>query len=80
MFKRDAQQVRLCKKVYKLASQLEKNKLIDQKKQFKESEIKKQGQKKAMIETIENYYRDKITMLKDRIDREKFERQVAQEA
>lgn len=33
-----------------------------------------------MVQTIENYYKDKIDMLKDRIDQEKFDRQVAQEA
>ena len=80
MFKRNAQQVRLCKKVYKLASDLEKNKLLDEKKQYKESEAKKHTQKKAMVATIENYYKDKISMLKDRIDKEKFERHIAQEA
>jgi CII-binding regulator of phage lambda lysogenization HflD len=77
MFKRNAQQVRLCKKVYKLASDLEKNKLLDEKKLYKQSEDQKQNQKKAMVNTIENYYQDKISMLKDRIHREKFERQIA---
>ena len=33
-----------------------------------------------MVDTIENYYKDKILMLKERIDKEKFERQIAQEA
>ena len=33
-----------------------------------------------MVATIENYYKDKISMLKDRIDTEKFERVIAQEA
>ena len=33
-----------------------------------------------MVATIENYYKDKINMLKDRIDKEKFERVIAQEA
>ena len=80
MFKRNAQQVRLCKKVYKLASDLEKNKLLEEKKQYKENELKKNHQRKTMVNTIENYYKDKITMLKDRIDREKFERQIAQDA
>jgi len=70
----------MCKKVYKLASDLEKNKLLDEKKRYKESEIKKQSQKKAMVETIENYYKDKILMLKDRIDKEKFDRKIAQDA
>ena len=74
MFKRNAQQVRLCKKVYKLASDLEKNKLLDEKKMYKEVELTKEGQKKAMVNTIENYYKDKINMLKDRISKEKFER------
>lgn len=74
MFKRNAQQVRLCKKVYKLASDLEKNKLLDEKKMYKEVEQTKEGQKKAMVNTIENYYKDKINMLKDRISKEKFER------
>jgi len=45
MFKRNAQQVRMCKKVYKLASDLEKNKLLEEKKQFKETEAKKNSQK-----------------------------------
>ena len=41
MFKRNAQQVRLCKKVYELASDLEKNKLLEEKKSYKESEQSK---------------------------------------
>lgn len=34
MFKRNAQQVRLCQKVYRLASELEKNKLLEEKREF----------------------------------------------
>lgn len=60
--------------MYKLASDLEKNKLLDEKKMYKEVELTKEGQKKAMVNTIENYYKDKINMLKDRISKEKFER------
>ncbi len=37
MYKRNAQQVRLCQKVYKLASELEKNKLLEEKKEFRET-------------------------------------------
>ena len=70
----------MCKKVYKLASDLEKNKLLDEKKQFKESEIKKIDQKQKMVMTIENYYKDKINMLKEKIHSEKFERHIAEEA
>lgn len=80
IIKRNAQQARLCKKVFKLASDLEKDKLLEEKKQQKERELHKVSQRQAMVHTIENYYKDKIDMLKDRIDQEKFERQVAQEA
>ncbi len=38
MFKRNVQQVRLYKKIYELASDLEKNKLLEEKKTYKESE------------------------------------------
>ena len=34
MYKRNAQQVRLCQKVYKLASDLEKNKLLEEKREY----------------------------------------------
>ena len=38
IIKRNAQQARLAKKVFKLASELEKDKLLDEKKQLKEQE------------------------------------------
>lgn len=66
--------------MFKLASDLEKDKLIEEKKHHREQEHQKVSQKRAMVETIENYYKDKIDMLKDRIGQEKFERHVAQEA
>ena len=46
MYKRNAQQVRLCQKVYKLASQLEKNKLLEEKKEFRQVQEEKLQQKK----------------------------------
>jgi hypothetical protein len=53
--------------VYKLASELEKNKLLQEKKEFKEVEGRKKAQKKMMIDAIETYYKDRISMLKERI-------------
>lgn len=70
--------MRLCQKVYKLASDLEKNKLLQEKKEFKEVQGRKKAQKKMMIDAIETYYKDRIQMLKDRIQNERFERKVAQ--
>lgn len=80
MYKRNAQQVRLCQKVYRLASNLEKNKLLDEKKNFAENQTMKKTQKKQMVDCIENFYRDKINMLRERIETEKFERKIAQNA
>jgi len=77
MYKRNAQQVRLCQKVYRLASDLEKNKLLEEKKAFLANQNMKKTQKKLMVDGIENFYRDKITMLKERIETEKFERRIA---
>lgn len=66
-YKRNAQQVRLCQKVYKLASELEKNKLLAEKKDFKENITKKKQQSKMMVDALENFYKNMISMLKDKI-------------
>lgn len=34
-------------------------------------------QKKMIVDGIENFYKDKIQMLKERIEAEKFERKIA---
>ena len=80
MYKRNAQQVRLCQKVYKLASDLEKQKLLQEKKEYRETQQQKRQQKLAMVDNIEAFYKDKITMLRERIDTERFERKIAQQA
>jgi hypothetical protein len=64
--------------VYKLASDLEKQKLLQEKKEFRETLEKKRQQKSAMVDNIEAFYKDKITMLRERIDTERFERKIAQ--
>lgn len=46
MYKRNAQQVRLCQQVYRLASDLEKNKLLEEKKAFNANQNQKKTQKK----------------------------------
>jgi len=66
--------------VYRLASDLEKNKLLEEKKAFLANQNMKKTQKKLMVDGIENFYRDKITMLRERIETEKFERRIAQNA
>ena len=80
MYKRNAQQVRLCQKVYKLASDLEKNKLLEEKRDYIAQQNAKSKQKQMMVDGIETFYKDKISMLKERIETEKFERKIAQAA
>ncbi len=72
--------MRLCQKVYKLASELEKNKLIAEKREFKENQQKRKADKKRIVDAIETYYKDRIHMLKERIENERFERKIAQQA
>ena len=79
-YKRNAQQVKLCQKVYKLASELEKNKLLSEKKEYKETQEKKRVQNRLMVDSIETYYKNQIQLLKERIENERFERRVAQQA
>ena len=70
----------MCQKVYKLASDLEKNKLLEEKRHFRETQEQKLQQKKQIVDGIESFYKDKIQMLKERIENEKFERRIAQTA
>lgn len=72
--------MRLCEKVYRLASELEKNKLLEEKKEYALSQEAKKSQKKQMVDSIETFYKDKISMLKDRIETERFERKIAKQA
>jgi hypothetical protein len=51
---------------------------LAEKKEFKEVEAKKKKDKKRVVDAIETYYKDRINMLKERINNERFERQIAQ--
>jgi hypothetical protein len=64
--------------VYKLTSDLEKNKLLAEKKEFKETVQKKKQQSKQMVDALENFYKNMVGMLKDKIENERFERKIAQ--
>lgn len=68
----------LCQKVYKLASELEKNKLLQEKRDFKDTQEKKRVQNRLMVDAIETYYKNQISLLRERIESERFERRVAQ--
>lgn len=79
-YKRNALQVKLCQKVYKLASDLEKNKLLQEKREYKETQERKRLQNRLMVDSIETYYRNQVQLLRERIESERLERRVAQQA
>jgi hypothetical protein len=56
---------------------LEKNKLLAEKKEYKEIQSKKKAQTKMMVDALETYYHNQIQMLKEKIDNERFERKIA---
>lgn len=66
--------------MYKLATQLEKEKLLEEQKQYKEAKLQKKKQSEIMTQAIESYYKDKITILKEKIEAERFERTIAKNA
>lgn len=59
---------------------MEKSKLLQEKREYKETQEKKKAQNRVMVDTIETYYKNQIQLLKERIENERFERRVAQQA
>ena len=80
MKKRDAQQVKLCMRIYQLASNLEKKKLIDEKKQAKKERDERRKKKAIKMNNIENKFANEMDMINDTIQKEKFERKIAKYA
>jgi hypothetical protein len=80
MLKRNAQQVRLCQKVYKLASELEKQKVIEEKKSLVEDKKGKNKMKKQILDSFENYYRDRINLLKEKMNDERQKQNIMEQA
>ena len=54
--------------------ELRKKKAIEEKKKYKEDRESKVKQAYNVMNSIENFYKDRITMLKDKLAEEKLER------
>ena len=80
VYKKNAEQMMLCQKIYQLASQLEKNRLLAEKREFRETQQKKMAHKKMMVNQMDQFYKDSIQMLKERIQNERYERKIAKKA
>jgi hypothetical protein len=76
ILKRDAMQVKINRRLQELASKLEKEKIIEEKKQMKEFNSHLTREKKAMLEAFTKFWDDQIKMTKDRIEEEKMARKL----
>lgn len=52
------------RKIHKIIFELEKRKIIDEKKLYKEERDKRNEQTKLLLDQMENYHRDQIDILK----------------
>ncbi|CAG9325912.1 unnamed protein product [Blepharisma stoltei] len=67
---------RLKKSVESTLQKYKRQKIIEDSKIIKEQKEVKDVEKKLIIENIKNLYNDKIQLLKEKIDEEKFQRQI----
>lgn len=76
MKKRDSQQVKLCKKIFRLASDLEKNKLIDEKKLAKKVREDRKKTKMVKLKALENKFTNQMDIIHETIQQEKLNRKI----
>ncbi|CDW83002.1 UNKNOWN [Stylonychia lemnae] len=79
-YERENQQRMLSDKIMGLATKIEKQKLLTEKKELNEQIKQKQEMGKNLLMKIDSVYNNKISMLKDKIKSEKFDRQIASSA
>jgi hypothetical protein len=76
MLKRDAMQVKINRRLQELACKLEKEKIIEEKRQLKAFNSKIENDKKKMIEAFTKFWDDQIKMTKERVSEEKLKRRL----
>jgi hypothetical protein len=69
-------QIKLCNEIYSKALDLEKQRYIEERTNQMELRKAENLEKNNIMNQIENYYRDKISILKDILKKEKYEREV----
>lgn len=65
-----------CNRIFKLASKLEKEKLIDEQKQAKLKKQRIKSAKKIKLAKLEQNFENEIDMIKAMIEKEKFEKKI----
>lgn len=78
MLKRDAKQVIINRRLQELASKLEKEKIIEEKKMIKDFNSKLAKDKKIMLESFQQFWSDQIKMTKEKVSEEKDKRRLAE--
>ena len=66
-----------CLKLFRAASRFEKERKIDNYKNIKHRKEMKLKEKQQILLSVENYYKDQISQLKDHIFNQKFDKQIA---
>ncbi|XP_065684900.1 centrosomal protein of 95 kDa isoform X1 [Hydra vulgaris] len=80
MLKRDFKEEKIFKDLFQEGLDLQKQQIREMKKYAEEMQEKKEIKQQNEIESLENYYRDQLSMLADTIAREKEELEIRQRA
>ena len=75
--KRDVKQVKLAKKIYMLANEIEKNRLLEEKRKLAELKRAKLTKRKTMKSSMKNRFQDQMALLKQSIENERMDRKIA---
>jgi hypothetical protein len=78
--KNSHQQIKLCNDLYAKALELEKNRYLEERSNQMELRKAENEEKRSLLIQIENYYKDKITILKDILRKEKYEKEIEHRA
>jgi hypothetical protein len=76
ILKRDALQVKINRRLQQVASKLEKEKIIEEKKSMKAINSQISKEKKDMLEAFTKFWDDQVKMTKDQINEEKQSRRL----
>ena len=69
-------QVKFCNEIYQRALELEKEKRVEKMKKKREQNKKENEEKREAMERIENYYKDKIKILREILENEKKQKEI----
>jgi hypothetical protein len=73
-------QIKICNDIYAKALELEKEKYLEERANQAELRRNENMEKRMIMSQIENYYKDKITILKDLLKRERYEKELEHRA